>query len=198
MPGYKGHLVGGVLTYGFVLAVVLTLQPLIMYYALQTPHSFILYSYYYFLSSCAHYIPPLMQTHHELYTHLSGFIICIEWLLCTLAGSLFPDIDIKSKGQKLFYRGIVFALLFLFFYGKPQTGLVVGLIALTPLLTNHRGLFHRLWFIILLSFASWWGLSVRFSHLQYALLYDLLFFCSGAISHLWLDMGFKRMVRLHF
>ncbi|MGC2310143.1 MAG: hypothetical protein WA432_00805 [Candidatus Babeliaceae bacterium] len=26
-----------------------------------------------------------------------------EWLLCTLFGALFPDIDIKSKGQKLFY-----------------------------------------------------------------------------------------------
>jgi len=33
-----------------------------------------------------------------------------EWLLFALAGSLFPDIDIKSKGQKYFYY-----VIFLFF-----------------------------------------------------------------------------------
>ena len=36
--------------------------------------------------------------------HTKSFITLTEWLLCTLLGSLFPDIDTKSKGQKLFYR----------------------------------------------------------------------------------------------
>src|SRR5438309_2217826 len=32
-----------------------------------------------------------------------SMLIAGEWLLFALAGSLFPDIDIKSKGQKYFY-----------------------------------------------------------------------------------------------
>jgi len=32
-----------------------------------------------------------------------SFMTAGEWLLFTLAGALFPDIDIKSKGQKYFY-----------------------------------------------------------------------------------------------
>src|SRR5438445_6777467 len=39
-----------------------------------------------------------------------SMLIAGEWLLFALAGSLFPDIDIKSKGQKYFYY-----VIFLFF-----------------------------------------------------------------------------------
>jgi hypothetical protein len=44
--------------------------------------------------------------------HNMSFYTVLEWLLFSLAGALFPDIDTKSKGQKLFY----WFLLFFFFF----------------------------------------------------------------------------------
>ena len=60
MPGFRGHLIGGTVTYLAILQCIKSMQPSI----------------------------PVI---------ISGFIFCI-------IGSLFPDIDIKSKGQKLFYQ----------------------------------------------------------------------------------------------
>ncbi len=58
MPGYRGHLIGGTVTYLAILQMMKSVQPSMSVVA-------------------------------------SGFVFCI-------VGSLFPDIDIKSKGQKLF------------------------------------------------------------------------------------------------
>ena len=59
MPNYKGHIVGGTVTYLVVLQVIKHAQP-------------------------------------NIHVVLQGLVFC-------LLGSLFPDIDVKSKGQKIFY-----------------------------------------------------------------------------------------------
>lgn len=77
-----------------------------------------------------------------------------EWLCFTLLGSLFPDVDIKSKGQKLFYRGVVVCALIFIMQQWWQALGVLGAMALFPQLCNHRGVFHEPWFLLVVPFAA--------------------------------------------
>ena len=120
----------------------------------------------------------------------------IEWLFCSLAGSLFPDIDIKSKGQKYFYWCILIALVIISI--KKRFDILVGcsVISVMPMLVKHRGIFHRLWFVIGFPLLFWFLISLQFPQLRLMILLDVIFFISGAVSHLWLDMGLARMLRI--
>ena len=124
---------------------------------------------------------------------ISSFFVLSIWLLCAVAGSLFPDIDVKSKGQKLFYGIMAPAYIFLFAQGQYALCFVVGLCALLPIMCTHRGLFHRWWFIV--PFASLWGLAIVRMFPQYTDLTTTgtIFFILGSLSHLWLDFGLTRM-----
>lgn len=69
--------------------------------------------------------------------------VLVVWLATVF--SLFPDIDIKSKGQLLFYR-----LLFVLDGALMASGLfreaaLLGLLALVPILSRHRGWTHTVW-----------------------------------------------------
>ena len=55
-------------------------------------------------------------------------------LMSAVAGSLFPDIDVKSKGQKLFYGLMAPAYIFLFAQGQYALCFLVGFCALLPVL----------------------------------------------------------------
>lgn len=152
MPGYKGHLAGGVITFFLVLL------------------------------SISHLHAP--------------FCKLIEWLIFALVGSLFPDIDTKSKGQKLFYW-LLFPLFACLFICQLYNQLfVLSCISLLPMMVRHRGLFHKFWFIIILTTFFIAILSSLFPAYTSQILLDALFFCAGAFSHLWLDLGFRRMLRL--
>ncbi len=119
-----------------------------------------------------------------------------EWLLFTLAGSLFPDIDIKSKGQKYFYWMILILLLILTYTKRFIPLAIISIISTIPLISKHRGLFHRAWFVIAAPLGTWYVLSMHYPAIKMALLFDMLFFIAGALSHLWLDMGLKKMIKI--
>lgn len=119
----------------------------------------------------------------------------LEWYLFTIIGALFPDIDIKSKGQKLFYQIVFLVIIFLLVKQHVQAVAFISFIALSPLLVRHRGITHSLWFIALLSCV---GILFALIHLPaYVSIigFDTLFFFAGAVSHLWLDLGFWRMLK---
>jgi hypothetical protein len=119
-----------------------------------------------------------------------------EWFLCTLAGALFPDIDTKSKGQKYFYW-IIFGLLLMFFYKKQWHAFpIMSFILVFPMLSRHRGLFHTLWFIIAMPLGIWFFLYSMHIKMAQLLFFDVVFFIAGAISHVWLDVGLRRMLAL--
>jgi hypothetical protein len=120
-------------------------------------------------------------------------VTCFEWLLCTLMGSLFPDIDIKSKGQKYFYLIVLCGLVLLFVQEKLETLAWCSIISLAPILVRHRGLFHQVWFVIIMPLSIWILLSCFAPVYKNALLYDILFFIGGALSHLWLDLGIRKL-----
>lgn len=125
-----------------------------------------------------------------------NFITGLEWLCFTLLGSLFPDIDIKSKGQKIFYKVLFCVLIFLAFKKQLSAIALISLLSFIPLLVRHRGMCHQLWFVITVPFAVAVCCNLFFPHYYSIILWDAIFFTVGAISHLWLDVGFRRMVRI--
>lgn len=126
--------------------------------------------------------------------HYSTSIQAGQWMVCALAGSLFPDIDIKSKGQKYFYWIVIGIFLTLIFYEKHRLLGVVSVVAVMPMLSKHRGLFHEPWFVIVLPILVWLGISSIFPSFKNQFYYYMIFFIAGALSHLILDRGWKGLL----
>lgn len=125
-----------------------------------------------------------------------SILTSVQWLFCCLIGSLFPDIDTKSKIQKLFYTALLITFTILAFNNQTEIMISLSFLGLIPIVVKHRGIFHKAWF---LSFIS---LSILFvSHLYFPkslndIFISLTFFTIGAFSHLYLDLGIKRMFRI--
>jgi membrane-bound metal-dependent hydrolase YbcI (DUF457 family) len=130
-----------------------------------------------------------------VYTASTSWPMAAEWLFFCLCGSLFPDIDIKSKARDLFYWFVSFAIFIMVIRNNLIGCAILSVFLIIPLLVKHRGIFHSLWFIALLSFGSATIISMQFSQYRIAIWYDALFFFVGAFSHLWLDFGIKKLIR---
>lgn len=114
----------------------------------------------------------------------------IELFMYTLIGALFPDVDTKSKIQRVLYI-IFFILLLLLAYTKQYVAATAtGVLACIPLMVHHRTLFHSKLFLIFLG-ASAYG-ATYFYYPVYAptMLYNVLFFLAGSFSHLFADRRF--------
>lgn len=77
---------------------------------------------------------------------LKGIIII--WLAVVFA--LFPDIDIKSKGQMLFYRLFFVLDLVLLLTNRYKEAALLGFLTLLPILSRHRGWTHTVWAMLLI------------------------------------------------
>jgi len=129
-----------------------------------------------------------IATINSLLTPSIGYEWVMLYLVC-LAGSLFPDIDIQSKGQKLFYQALFIIILLIIAYHRMELLLPVAVVSFVPLLLNHRGITHNPWFVLFL------GLCMPIaSHWYHPELLQLavkaaFFFIVGGWSHLVLDWG---------
>lgn len=152
MPGYKGHLVGGLVAFLIVI--------------------------------------------HVIITQKVSLAIALEWLCFTLLGALFPDIDIKSKGQKIFYKVLIVLFVILLLKKCLSALILLSLVSCLPLVVRHRGMCHELWFVVGVPLAVAFILGRYFPQFSSLVLWDALFFIVGAISHIYLDCGIKKMVKL--
>lgn len=119
-------------------------------------------------------------------------MVAVLWFALAIAGALFPDIDTKSKGQKWFYRIMFFVLIGLLLLRRFALFTVFSLMAGFPLIVNHRGLFHRLWFVVLVPLVVVATFDCyKVTSFDDALIASL-FFIAGAVSHLVLDFGLRR------
>jgi hypothetical protein len=114
-------------------------------------------------------------------------ITALQWFLLTIVGALFPDVDIKSKGQGIFYRIIVLCLILLYLQKNWHLFAATSFLAMIPLLVRHRGLFHELWFVVVVPFALAYFTMQSFPACKTMLLLDAVFFAAGAVSHIILD-----------
>ncbi|MCH8291057.1 metal-dependent hydrolase [Candidatus Poribacteria bacterium] len=63
------------------------------------------------------------------------------FVIAVLSG-LWPDVDIKSKSQKICYRIFIILNLILIFKGDLRESALLGLFAMLPLIGKHRGWTH--------------------------------------------------------
>jgi len=145
MPGYKTHLVGGLVSFVVTFAIA--------------------YSFKQFAVS---------------------FPTALGWFFMCLFGALFPDIDVKSKGQGFIYPILLFILLLFLRAGNMVAFTLLSIASLIPLVANHRGLFHNYLFIV--GCAVIGALCIgQFFFSSTLYLASVGFFCVGAGSHLFLD-----------
>lgn len=109
------------------------------------------------------------------------------FLLCTLLGALFPDIDTKSQGQRFFYTFLFVFYPFLIYYHYFVLCLWLSFFACVPLMVKHRGLFHAYWFNAIAVLAATIFLSACFNGCAELIWNGAFFFLLGAVSHLLLD-----------
>ena len=120
----------------------------------------------------------------------------LQWLCCCLIGSLFPDIDTKSKIQKVFYIFLLIIFITLTIKNKTKLFVPLSFIGITPLIVNHRGIFHNLWFIIAIGIAIVFIVSIYSPNQTALAANNVIFFIAGAFSHLWLDLGIKKTIKI--
>lgn len=116
-----------------------------------------------------------------------SFVRYVQWAGFTVLGSLFPDVDTKSKGQSIFYKVMFVLLLFFLLTKQILLFIFLSFFSLLPVLVRHRGLFHRAWFLIIISFSLAFLLGYSFPGYQTVFLSNAFFFVIGAGSHLALD-----------
>lgn len=112
----------------------------------------------------------------------------VIFLLASLLGSLFPDIDIKSKMQNLFYWGATIILLFALLHQAQITFFIITVSCFLVAIIRHRTITHRVWFLIL--FPSFIGYCITLFHDSRDHLFIpslCLFFIAGSLSHVFLD-----------
>ncbi|MCL4361210.1 metal-dependent hydrolase [Candidatus Dependentiae bacterium] len=124
-----------------------------------------------------------------------SFFVILQWFIMTILGGLFPDIDTKSKGQKIFYRIIIVSLICLILIKEWISASFLGIMATVPLNVKHRGLFHKLWFNVIFVIMIVATLFNIFPNYSFYIFSNGFFFLLGIISHLWLDFGWRRMFR---
>ena len=118
-----------------------------------------------------------------------------SYVIASLCGGLFPDIDIKSKGQKYWYMAIVPLFGAALIARHIVFICVLSSLAIIPPLLPHRGITHELWFVFLAPISGLFLVhTYQPEYLSYAI--DLyIFFVLGAITHLLLDLGPLGMLR---
>lgn len=156
MPNYRGHLVGGAITYGIVTVALVT-------------------------------------THPTFHPRLDDLVL---WLIMCLLGSLFPDIDIRSKGKHIFHHFLLLISIVALITKNWYALWFIAVMALFPLLTSHRGAMHSIWFIFVAPFLIITGLTIFYGNKIITPAFGCyIFFVAGALSHLILDFGLVRLIK---
>ncbi len=122
----------------------------------------------------------------------------VYWLMFTMLGSLFPDIDIHSKGQRLLYMGLLVGCMWAIMGQHWRMLFMFTSATFFPIAASHRGVTHHLWFIIFVPLALLLTLGSYYPSIKEVGLYPYLFFVTGALSHLILDFGPTRFIARSF
>ena len=141
-----------------------------------------------------------------------NLVVIVGCFVVALLFGLWPDVDIKSKSQKIFYTVLfVFNAVLIFVYKSYTAAALLGLFAMLPILSRHRGWTHSritmillpgLFFVIpiYLEYANWSVGAVeltdlidsllKWDRLTDVLMDGLIFYLAGVVgyaSHLYLD-----------
>jgi len=111
------------------------------------------------------------------------------WMFCAMLGALFPDIDIKSKGQGIFYLFLIACLAAALMTRQKMLFIALAFLSFLPILSRHRGIFHNPW--VITAVGGTFLLMAPRAFQNKAMLWNVAFFILGAFSHVILDIGFR-------
>lgn len=110
--------------------------------------------------------------------------------------SLFPDVDTKSKGQAIFYWAAFLLDVLLIANHYLQAAAYLGVVAMLPLLSRHRGWTHSKWSMVVVPLPI---IAIPYLYDEKLLKISLVFYGAavvGYFSHLLLDGLITRYVRV--
>jgi membrane-bound metal-dependent hydrolase YbcI (DUF457 family) len=108
-------------------------------------------------------------------------------VVLALLFGLWPDVDTNSKGQRVFYSIFLVTDLFLIATEQFRAAAYLGLVALLPVLSHHRGWTHTWWAMLLIPSPL---LLLPYLHVPERPLVGLPFYGAavvGYLSHLVVD-----------
>ena len=111
-----------------------------------------------------------------------------------LVGSVFPDIDVKSNMQKIFYGTMVVALPAAYFLNF-RVFILLAATSLVLLVLRHRGITHQAWFLIAAPLSLGAYLIHYQAHDALTVLSGCIYFSLGALSHILLDRISARFLK---
>jgi len=129
-------------------------------------------------------------------SHYYATDMIADGLLLCLIGSLFPDVDVKSNGQKIFYSLLAVLMIHLVMLKAWFWLSLVALMAIVPLLVRHRGIFHNILFLLFLGLLFALGAQCFTYDRMSLILCNSLFFTVGCVSHVLLDRFVSFIKRL--
>jgi membrane-bound metal-dependent hydrolase YbcI (DUF457 family) len=110
-------------------------------------------------------------------------------VLCLL-GALFPDIDTDSKGKRIFYSGMLILSLALIYFKEFQWAAYLGILAMLPGVSAHRGWTHTWWGMLLVPMPMLVLPYYVYGQPFPTLMPYYVAFVTGYFSHLLLDKEF--------
>lgn len=131
-------------------------------------------SLFYFLMKCK--AVPFTENHYFI----------LSYALC-LTGSIFPDIDVASKMQRIFLRIAAIALLLTIIFMKWFLFVFLGILTTSLFIIKHRGSTHKVWFLLLFPLLITGYIAGHHILPTPHLTLFYLFFIAGALSHIALD-----------
>jgi len=111
----------------------------------------------------------------------------LSMVALALLFGLWPDVDTDSKGQRVFYTIFLVTDLFLIVTEQFRAAAYLGLMALLPVLSHHRGWTHTWWAMLLIPSPL---LLLPYLHVPERPLVGLPFYgaaVAGYLSHLVMD-----------
>ena len=131
------------------------------------------------------------------YAHvLQDYQALIAVFVVGMLFSLFPDVDTNSKGQGIFYWAIFLLDILLIYAGALQAAAYLGLIAMLPVLSHHRGWTHSKWAMFVIPLPL---VIIPYLYSEKVLAFSLVLYGAAVIgyfSHLLLDGLIWRRFRI--
>ncbi|WP_291327707.1 metal-dependent hydrolase [Desulfovibrio sp. UCD-KL4C] len=112
--------------------------------------------------------------------------VAVLTVLCVL-GALFPDIDTDSKGKRIFYSGMLLLSLSLIYFKEFQWAAYLGILAMLPGVSAHRGWTHTWWAMLVVPMPMLVLPYYIYGQPFPTLLPYYVAFVTGYFSHLLLD-----------
>ena len=91
-----------------------------------------------------------MNAAYQQFTTLELLGYPVAMFALTIMFGLWPDVDTNSKGQDVFYAIFLVADLFLIATRNFEEAAYLGLFALLPVVSRHRGWTHSWWAMLLI------------------------------------------------